>query len=391
MKLAISFLVMAFLLMFVAAEVEEFGFSNPNLPILGGGGSNVSLVTVNNSLYWNGFAYSPTRWLDIDGGNANQDVDIGIYDMYASAFIGDGSGLTNLPTSPYPHDQNLNTTDNVTFDYLTLTNNLTAKNGTFEYLNVTQDLFVSNSTIYLGNISMSSGQVEGIDTLFIPGTEVRATYFVGDGSKLTNITFENGTVIANAVNASSYLGGNFTGDNYTGLNFFGGNFYGTYDLNGVLPWIIFDGKNISFNESYLNNTILSFISNINTSDLNFTSFTLNGSTITDWSQVNYTTTNDTVVFTTPSFSGSYSTILPEIFSFEIAQIIVTPSTTTGNYRFGMYELGGETIDADLISHTGTWNIFKSYPINNQVSLNFSGVTPAKSFDITIKYFASVAN
>ena len=137
-----------------------------------------------------------------------------------------------------------------------------------------------------------------------------------------------------------------------------------------------------FNESHLNDSF---------TNPEFESITLNGTTITDWSSVNYTVSEDSVVFTTPSVSGSYSTILPEIFDFEITQIIVVPSVTTGNYRFGMYEVTGETIDADLINHRGTWNIFKSYAISNQVSLNFSSVTPAKSFTVTIKYLRNVNN
>jgi len=46
---------------------------------------NYSLIpTVNNSIYWNGNPWSDTRWLNIDGSNANQDIDIGAYDFYAN-------------------------------------------------------------------------------------------------------------------------------------------------------------------------------------------------------------------------------------------------------------------------------------------------------------------
>lgn len=40
-------------------------------------------INVNNTDYWNGYPWSLTRWLDIDGGNANQDVDIGTYGLSA--------------------------------------------------------------------------------------------------------------------------------------------------------------------------------------------------------------------------------------------------------------------------------------------------------------------
>lgn len=45
---------------------------------------NDSGHSVNNSLLWNGNAYSDTRWLNIDGSNANQNIDIGSYDFSAT-------------------------------------------------------------------------------------------------------------------------------------------------------------------------------------------------------------------------------------------------------------------------------------------------------------------
>ena len=63
---------------------------------------NYSLIpTVNNSEYWDGNAWSDTRWLDIDGGNANQDIDIGTYNFTANYFFGNGSQLTGINFSPY--------------------------------------------------------------------------------------------------------------------------------------------------------------------------------------------------------------------------------------------------------------------------------------------------
>jgi len=374
-KILIFFFISIILLSLVSSELYGYGHTRV-LP------ENDSIATVNNSIYWDGHAWSNYRWLTVSGSNANQNIHVNPYNITAGGFIGDGSQLTNLPQQsfPYPHDQSLNTTDNVSFV------EVKADVGNFT------ELYTSNGTLHIGNVTMSSGDINGTDALFIPGTEVYANYFVGDGSRLTNISFENGTVIAEAVNASMYYGGNYTGDNYTGENFFGGNFYGVYDWIAELPWLIFNGTYLYFNETHFNQSVNNLIDNLNLSELNFTSLTLNGTTIYDWNEVNYTVNNDTIVFTTPSFTGSYSTILPENINFEIAQIIIVPSTTTGNYRFGMYESpSGETIDADLVSHTGTWNIFKSYPIDGKVSLNFSSVSPAKSFTTTIKYFANVNN
>lgn len=380
--IVVSFL----LLLSLVIAADNFGYNNPNLPLLGGGG-NITFETVNNSIYWGGFAYDPLRWLNIDGSNANQDIDISPYELTAASFVGDGSQLTNLPLFN-PFNQSLNTSDNVTFQNVNVASNITAvysnvTNGTYEYLNVTKDLFVSNSTIYVGNVSISSLETfEGKKILSIgdDDTFVEAFGYFGDGGFLDNISFINGSVIAlNFLTNGTFQGGNFTGWNFTGLNFFGGNFFGTYDWTAESPYLDFNGTFLDFNESAIG------------TDFNFTALTLNGTTITDWSEVNYTTTNNTVIYTTTSFTGSQNFVVPDSFNFEIAQIIVTPSNA-GNYRFGMYERGsGETIDANLINHNSEWNIFKSYPINNQVTLNFTNVAPANDFTVTIKYFTSQPN
>jgi len=341
MKL-LTFLVIIFsITLIVGATVEEFGYSNPSLPIIGAG-SNVSLQTVNNSLFWAGYPFDIDRWMLPDGSNS----------------------------------------DNV----VTFTENIEANNATFEYVNVTKDLFVSNSTLYIGNVSISSSNGGGEKILNISATEVRATYFVGDGSRLTNISFENGTVIAQGINASIFYGGNFTGDNVTALNFFGGNFFGNYDFTVEEPYLSFNGTFIGFNETYLEEGVQSIVQNLDLDNI-----TLNGETITSWSEVNYTVGNDTITYTTPSFSGTYSVVLPEKISFEITQLIVEPSSP-GLYRFGMYEASsGETIDADLIYHVNNWNIMKSYTLDNQVSVNFSNSAGTRTFNVTIKYINNVAN
>jgi len=41
-------------------------------------------LNVNSSVYWNGNAWSDTRWLNNNGSNANQDINIGIYDFNAT-------------------------------------------------------------------------------------------------------------------------------------------------------------------------------------------------------------------------------------------------------------------------------------------------------------------
>ncbi len=55
-------------------------------------------INVNNSNFWNGHAWSDVRWLDIDGGNANQNIDIGVYNFTTSGRVGIG---TNLPLEQF--------------------------------------------------------------------------------------------------------------------------------------------------------------------------------------------------------------------------------------------------------------------------------------------------
>ena len=85
-----------FSLTFISAEIQvgtsgEIGVDlNIPTPI------NYTLVNVNNSIYWGGYPWSDTRWLEIDGGNANTNIDIGIYNITANNFFGDGSELTGI-------------------------------------------------------------------------------------------------------------------------------------------------------------------------------------------------------------------------------------------------------------------------------------------------------
>jgi len=84
--------------------------------------TNYSTINVNDSIYWDGNAWSDARWLNIDGGNANQNIDIGAWNFSASHFIGDGSLLTGIPSywdrvgtvlSPSTVGDDITTTGNV--------------------------------------------------------------------------------------------------------------------------------------------------------------------------------------------------------------------------------------------------------------------------------------
>ena len=89
---------------------EIYGNCEPT-EIVNISGGNYS-INVNNSNYWDGNAWSDTRWLNIDGSNANTNIDIGAYDFYANeffgSFLGDWNGSSNYL---------LNTGDTASGDY----------------------------------------------------------------------------------------------------------------------------------------------------------------------------------------------------------------------------------------------------------------------------------
>lgn len=212
-----------------------------------------------------------------------------------------------------------------------------------------------------GDIDMSNNNIVGV--LDLNATRINTTNITADFGNFTDLFVSNSTLTIGNVSISSF--------------------------NDVLQ--IENGATI--NASFLTGDgsgLFNVPFNITNGSASFQNITLGGVIITNWSDVNYTVANASVITAIGSFSGSFSTILPENFNFEIAQIIVEPSTSTGSFRFSMFDVNtGDTIDADLQAHQSTWNIFKSFPLNGPVSLNFTGVSPAKSFTVTIKYFTNV--
>lgn len=366
---------MIFLLTFTVAEAELFGYSNPSLPILGVSG-NVTLETVNNSIFWNGYLFNIDRWLLIDGSNANQDIDVTPYDITATSFIGDGSQLTNLPAPSYPHDQQLNTTSNVTFNNIEVSI-INATNITTQNINVTK-----NSTIYLGGVPISSAtDINGKSIVTFGDAFINATGYFGDGGFLSNISFVNGTVIAISFNGTNFNGGNFTGD-----------FYGTYDWTAETPWLNFNGTFLSFNETYFDIKLQQQIGNITFTNLtlenlNITnSLTLNGTTINNFSQLGVQEFEEVIPVTV---SGGTGTAQSNILDFEITQIIVEPTTSSNKYRFEAVEaIDGSMIDRDRQQHIGEWNILKNHVLNDKVNISITNALIDETFNVTIKYLSN---
>jgi len=77
------FLMLLVIGMFSLVSAETFGYGRTETTPI----NYSKLPSVNNSIYWDGNTWSSIRWLDIDGGNANTNIDIGIYN-----FITTGTG-----------------------------------------------------------------------------------------------------------------------------------------------------------------------------------------------------------------------------------------------------------------------------------------------------------
>jgi len=84
MKTKIFFFFVFLLILIPVVSSEDFGYNYLEGELNVVQAVNYTLVSVNDSTYWDGNAWSDTRWLNIDGSNANQDIDIGIYDFYAN-------------------------------------------------------------------------------------------------------------------------------------------------------------------------------------------------------------------------------------------------------------------------------------------------------------------
>jgi len=92
-----------FLLVFVLllslttiVSAEDFGYNYLKGDLDVAQAVNYSQQNVNNSQFWDGNAWSDVRWLDIDGSNANQNINVSPYNITADSFIGDGSLLTGI-------------------------------------------------------------------------------------------------------------------------------------------------------------------------------------------------------------------------------------------------------------------------------------------------------
>lgn len=212
---------------------------------------NMSVLNVNDSLYWDGFGWDLDRWLLIDGSNANQNIDIGVYNLTTSMVR---IGTTNFSSGRIVDSSisgiNFGSTDLTTLGSITTKGILT----TVDINMANNDIVNSGSITLAGSVLSEQGSynlsfadvsdmifsgVEGV--AFIPNTdlwhplgssskrwnETYSKYFIGDGSKL------------HSVNIS---------DNYAKYQFTTNNFNGSGNFTTIGKGIAYDGFDGQGNE-----------------------------------------------------------------------------------------------------------------------------------------------
>jgi len=195
-------LVFVLLLSFTSIiSAEEFGYNYLDGDLNVATATNYTTVSVNDSTYWDGHEWDDSRWLDIDGGNANQDVDIGTNDFYAgdgffdfinfSYLVSNFGGGIDATRDPWflsgtslEINENLTVNGNSylsdTFPRTTLTYSLGS--GVLRWLN----LYVQN--INAEEIDAFNLHLSGNATI---DGNVSSTYFIGNGSLLTGVVTTN--------------------------------------------------------------------------------------------------------------------------------------------------------------------------------------------------------
>jgi hypothetical protein len=206
------------------------------------------------------------------------------------------------------------------------------------------DVHVANSTLYIGeSITLSAGGLNG-SVLNVSGGNVSADYYYGSGKFLTDINLTGISFIGGTINAS--------------------NFSGAFNWTAEAPYLYFDGYHLTFNESYMNDTVKQLAE----------------------VQVYYE-----IVNMTTSGGNVYATV-PSLIDFEIKQITVVPTTPNTNYRFEAVEFtSGNYIDKNRMVHVGTWDIAKNYAINDMINLSITSASNDELFTVTIKYLDNFRN
>jgi hypothetical protein len=214
--------------------------------------------------------------------------------------------------------------------------------------------FISNTgyNFLNGTLNVTNIYADNLDVLNLTARQINAINITADTIDAVNMTVQD-------LSAATIFARNFT-VNGTPEGFCLSDGTGceniTPNINGIAPWIITNGGNISFNETYLN------------------------STISDISEVQQTYTSTIVTSTGGTGSGVSNSL-----SFVIKEIQVVPTNPTDQYRFEAIETtNGNIVDKNRKLHTGTWRIEKDYIIDDSLNFSITSANPDSNYNITIK-------
>jgi hypothetical protein len=315
--------------------------------ILPYGGSNVNIFGNLNANSYNWTENSP--YLTFDGttlsygesylnGTINNIVVTANTSM--KDYVDNENVLQNNSLKSYIYDVNLTMKDYVDNENV-LQNNSLKDYVNDTYVNEDGDTMTGNLIINNANISANYAQ---FTTLNVTGNS-----YLGD-IEISTDTLKVGVI-------DDISGNNI--DVTSNLTLLGYWVNALFNWTENSPYTSFDGSTLSFNESYLNNTV------------------------DDISKVRIYYINVTQL----SAGGSLSYISPSLVDFYISELRIVPTTSTNRYRSSMIEYPSTSniIDKDRVQHIGTWDIELAYIINSQVQVNITNINIDENFNIIIKY------
>ena len=217
--------------LFGFVQAEEFGYNYLDGDLDIATAINYSTVYVNNSLLWDGNAWSDTRWLEIDGGNANTNIDIGIYNLSSGNLDLEETGA-NTDLTIHGGDTNLNAS--LIFEEVNLGRWKLFLNG------LDNNFYLWNDWADIPTImaNLVTNEVTFYDNVIVDGN-ITADSFIGSGAELTNL---NVTGVLNVT-------GDFTGYEINISYLAGALGIGRIDMRGD-PWYL-TGTDLQIAESLL--------------------------------------------------------------------------------------------------------------------------------------------
>jgi len=301
------------------------------------------------------------------------DIEVVNGNFTATNYFGSGQYLTDLNLTDIIIDGG-----NITANYIEAIHKLTLDNESINNWSQLPQYFIfgdnwnyfSNDVWYFNESKLNDSFVSTTGYSFLNGT-LNVTNIYANNLDVTNLTAREINAINITANTIDVV--NMTVEDLTASTIFARNFTvngtpegfcmsdgtgcenATGSIYGVAPWIIYDGQNISFNETNLQ------------------------------SEAEIRLQTEVNVITVTGGTGSAITAS---LDFEIKEINVACTAGT-KFKFEASEtIGGAIVDKNRKTHTTNWRIEKNYPISGTLNLNLTSVIPiADSCTVTIKYLS----